>query len=373
MNFASFIPKHGRRSSRKIVVVLMLMPMLAQAAIQDVRVLAAGVDRSASKAETLAIDYAKKRAVYLVARKLPIEDASGKVAALTAKDFSKIVRGATVLQTKRTGNITYADVTVSVVDSALRAALGVKDRENSEAERNVFVRSVLVLPVFVKDDRAFVWEKENALRAPLQEELLRQAQGRILTPAGDLDDLRLVDYQNVLTVDQAGLAAMLKRYHTDEIMIPIYAAPEVDAKEPPVILLRRVSASGVRSERIAMPEEQAKAASVSEKLAIAARLIAGAAVQIATSSAEDERAKLAKATKVPLMFNYANSRELARMQEAVRAAPGVLLLEMPSISLRGGLAGIAYLDGEAKKLRESLDKAGIIVREKDSSLQLSYR
>src|SRR6187399_2248714 len=91
----------------------------AFAAIQQVRVMAVGIDRSASKAQALAIEYAEKRAVYLTARKMPVDQPSAKIAALTDEEFREIVRGSEINKIRRRGERTYADITVSIVDTAL--------------------------------------------------------------------------------------------------------------------------------------------------------------------------------------------------------------------------------------------------------------
>ena len=61
-----------------VLMALFFMAAPAQAAVQEIRVLATGVDRSSARAAEMALDYAKKRAVYLVARKMQVTDASAK-------------------------------------------------------------------------------------------------------------------------------------------------------------------------------------------------------------------------------------------------------------------------------------------------------
>lgn len=348
-----------------------LLATAAQASVQDVRLVGVGVDTSSRRAYEEALDYAKKRAVYLVARKLPIDDPSAKVAALPPEDYARIVRGATVLNSKRKGERTYLDVTVTIVDSELRSILNVKDSGARDGERTAPLRTLVVMPVLVRDDKAYLWQKENDLRAPLQRELLRQAQGALIVPAGDTNDLRLIDHNNALTVTGPELKPMFERYGVSEIIIAIYTLP-VD-KKPGSILLRRLSAEVTRSEVIKLAtDEDGQRRPVDVLLHQASQAIATALVQIASSSGDEERARLAKAKKIKLNFLYANPRELASMQEAVRDNKDVLLLEIPSIAVNG-IGGVAYLEGEPQKLRESLVKAAIIVRQKDDLWQLSYR
>ena len=355
-----------------LLVIALAQP--AYAAVQQIRVMAVGIDRSAEKAQELSVQYAKMRAVYLTARKLPINDVTAKVQAFTADDYKDIVRGANINQMKRVGERTYADVTVSIVDSALRRKLGLPEQSYLAglAEEEQRMRGVLVLPVYVQSSRPYLWEKENKLRNPLYEESLRQAHGAVLAPSGDLDDLRLVDYANVLTVTGKELEPMFKRYGAEEIVVAIYT-PSAGGAEPveASILLRRLTPSSNMTEKLQIPATVAKS-NAEEQLKHAAQLIGNAVTQIASATAIDDQARLAKATQIPIDFAYANPRELARMQKTLRDQKEVLIVKLPSISL-GEIDGIAYVDGAPKKLREKLVKAGIFVTDSGTGWKLSLR
>ena len=361
---------------KKIFLILAVFAFAApaQAAVQQLRVTAVGIDRSADKAEDLAIQYAKMRAVYLTARKLPVDQVTAKVERFTEADYREIVRGVNVTRLKRVGERTYADVTVSIVDSALRRKLGLPEPSRMEGlgEEPARLRGVLVLPVYVKSTRPYLWEKDNKLRDPLYAETLRQGHGAVLAPAGDLDDLRLIDYANVLTVVGKEIDPMFTRYGVEEIVVAIYT-PGVGGAEPvePRILLRRLTRSTTNAEKVQIPDIMAQS-KPDEQLKQAAQLIANAVTQIASATALDERARLAKARQIPIAFAYANPRELARMQDTLRAQSEVLLVKLPSISLKG-IDGIAYVEGDVQKLREKLVKAGIFVTNSGTGWKLSLR
>lgn len=355
-----------------VVFALLAVALPAQAAVQQVRVIAVGIDRRADTANQLAVEYAKKRAVYLTARKLPVEQVSAKVAGFTDEDYKEIVRGVDITQSKRVGERTYANITVSIVDSVLRRKLGLTESTlDGIAEEQTRMRGVLVLPVYVKTGRPYLWEKENQLRVPLHDESLRQAQGAVLAPAGDLDDLRLVDYANVLSVTGKELGPMFKRYGAEEIVVAIYTPPESGAD--PVeesILLRRLTPSANATERVQIPRTDASTAEA--RLKQASILIGNAVTQIASATAIDDQARLAKAKQIPIDFAYANPRELARMQNTLRAQSEVLIVKLPAITL-SDIDGIAYVEGDPKKLSEKLKKAGIFVTDSGSGWKLSLR
>lgn len=363
-----------RRTALFAAFLILGLAGSASAAIQQVRVMAVGIDRSASKAEASAINYAKMRGVYLTARKLPVDNVGAKVAAFKEQDYKEIVRGTQINEIKRVGERTYADITVSIVDNALRRALDLPEQSSLEGigDEQTRMRGVLVLPVYVKASRPYLWEKENLLRDPLRDESLRQAHGAVLAPAADLDDLRLVDYNNVLTVTGKELEPMYKRYGAEEIVVAIYTPPSGGAD--PVeesIILRRLTPSASKAEKVQIPPVNEKDNS-EVRLKRASVLIANAVTQIASATAIDDQARLAKARQIPIDFAYANPRELAKMQETLRAQREVLLVKLPTISL-GEIDGIAYVEGDTQKLREKLKKAGIFVTDSGTGWKLSLR
>ena len=120
--------------------------------------LAVGIDQNENVAKEYAMDYARKRAVYLAIRKLDIGDASAMAAAIPPKEMDKIIRGTTVLQTKRVGDKTYAQITVSISGDALRKLLDIKDAALSTTEGATNKRNVLVLPAVVLPEKSpVVW------------------------------------------------------------------------------------------------------------------------------------------------------------------------------------------------------------------------
>lgn len=356
------------------LLVLTAIPLHpAHASLQEYTILAVGVSHSSDVASAQALDYARKRAVYLAIRKLGFAD-PGKVAAKIAeKDLNQVIRGATVLQTRREGDRTYAQVSVSIADDVLRNLLNVQQTDQ-DTEGSVIakpVRNVLVLPVLVTPKETFIWQDANALRPPLSAELLRQGHGLVILPGGDLKDLRLIDKDNVATVPTAEIKPMFEHYGADEIVIAIVTPGADMSKESTKILLRRLSGTSTRTETLELLPESAET-TLPERIEQAARAIATVAVEIATSSAADEREKLAAATKIKARFIYTIPRELARLQESVRTAPGVLLLEFPQIALNN-VTGIIYLEGDKAALQAYLKKKNVVVREQEGTWMISTR
>lgn len=352
-----------------VALAVQAAAMPASAAIQEMRVLAVGVDDSSRKAEDKALDYARNRAVYLAARKLGLPNAHEQVSKFTPAQFREIIRGTRVVRTRREGTITYSEINVTLVDEALRRALKLPPAENTAPE--VKMRGVLLLSVYVGHERAYLWEKENALREPLVTEIRRQARGGILLPGGNLQDLRLIDYQNALTVTPEELMPMFSRYGAEEIIVAVLTPGAAGTMDAANVLLRRLRPDGVRSELLEiMPEDSSETSAM--RLEKAAAAIAQAVTSIATATAEGEQAIQQDATQIPVRFAYTVPKEFARMQEAIRHAPGVIFLDLPRIAL-AQVDGTIYLKGDGEGLKQALTKQGVIVTVTAAGWRLSVR
>lgn len=343
----------------------------AHASVQEIRVVGVAVNSSSMQAEAQALDYARKRAVYLAARKIGVKNPEKLVAKFTATQFDQIIRGANVVQQRRQDDITYLEVNVTVVEEALLRALKLPDDYGKPPAPEMKVRGVLLLPVYVGKERAYLWEKENILRPLVSDEIRRQAHGGVLLPGGDFDDLRLIDYQNALTVKAEELKPMFDRYGAEEIIIAVLTLSQAGTEDNSSALLRRLKRSTSRNEVVEIPPESADESS-DMRLQKSAAAIAGAVTQIATSTAERDQALRQAAKQVKVRFSYTIPRDLARMQDAVRSSPEVLYLDLPSIAL-ARVTGTIYLKGDDEALRNALTKQGIIVTSINDGWRLSVR
>lgn len=361
-----------QRFAAALVLIGALSAAPAHAAIQEYTVVATGIDRSSVDAAAKAMAYAKARAVYLAARKLGVDNAASVVSKIPPDALQQIIRGATVTQTIRKGDVTQSEVSVSIVTEALQRALKVPDTMPTiNTGMGSHARGVLLLSVYVTPNRSYMWEPDNILRAPLGDEVQRQSHGGVMLSGADFDDLRLIDYNNAMKVTADELKPMFERYGAREIIIAFMTPGTEGTTEPATILLRRLSPENTRSEVMQIKPTEALEPLESRVLHSAAA-IAAAATQIASSTTEEDQNKLAKATKIKIHFEYVTPQRLARMQDAVRKAPHVLLLELPSIALND-VEGVIYLDGDPNELRALLAKQGILILDADGGWKASVR
>ncbi len=342
----------------------------AHAAIQEINVVGAGVDPSPNKAKSIALDYARKRAVYLLMTKMKIDNADARAAALTPAQLGRIIRGANIKRLKREGDVTYADVSVSIVDTILQQELALSSIED-RSDSTVAMRGILVLPVLVMGERPYVWEKENILRGWMRDEVLRLAYGAVVVPTGDFEDLRLIDHRNALSVKGSDMKPMFERYGVDEIIIAVVTQEASGSQEPMALLMRRLTLDTVRVEQITLAPAPANESS-EDRLKEATNAIALAATQIAASTSHQQQATLNAATQIPIVFRYGNMRELARMQMILRTAKGVMQLANPTIELNK-MNGILYLSDDKEVVKKALIKKGLFVNDHNGGWMVSLR
>jgi len=338
------------------------------AALHEIRVIGVGISNLRSDAEEKAVEYAKKRALYMLARKLNVPQATEQLGKLKPDEIKEMIRGYTIVRTQRKDEVTYAEVKVSIVDTPLRRLLGLPDEDAHATLRR---RGVLMLGVFMDGDRPLLWEKRNPLTEPLKSLGLKMGKGSVIMPVGDPEDLRVVDYNNILTIEFEEMKAMVERYGAKEVLIAIVTTGLEGTEDPSDILMRRLTHKGVKLERLTV--KPLKAIDKEEKrINDAVYAISQVATDLASSISIEERQALESATKMPVTFSFITMREYGEMQEAVRAYPGFRQLDLPSINLHL-VQGELYFDGDEKKLREHLKKYAIFVRPTADGWVLSLR
>ena len=164
---------------------------------------------------------------------------------------------------------------------------------------------------------------------------------------------------------------MFDRYGADEIILVLVTPGAALSDAPTEVILRRLTRTAERKEAMRVSPADANER-IEVRVATAANAAAGAIVQIASATAEDEQFLEKAADKLPVTFEYANPREFARMQQAVRETPGVLALRLPAIRLQSMQATV-YLTTARPAVRTALVKQGILVAEKNGGWVLSYR
>jgi hypothetical protein len=351
------------------VPLIGLMASPAHAALHEIMVIGVGIDNMRSEAEAKAIDYGKKRAIYLLSKKLGAVDSEVTLAKLKPETLKDMVRGYTIIRRERSEDRTYVEMRVTIVDTPLREALGLPEAE--DGSNNFRRRGILVLPVFVATERPLLWEKRNPLSQPLKSLALKMGKGSVILPVGDPDDLRVVDYNNVLTITYDRLKEMVARYGASEVLVAVVTLGLEDTSEPTDILLRRLTKDQTKLERITLnPTNALERPDARIQAAVVA--IAQVATDLASSVAVQEREALAAVTQQKVDFTFITMREFGEMQAALRSFPGFKQLIVTKSDLHL-VHAVLYYEGSEKKLRAHLKKSAIFVRPGEKSWELNLR
>lgn len=337
------------------------------AAVQQMTVVGVGVHKKIEIAEQMAVEYAKKRAVYLLASKWDVPNLAERLEKLPQKVFNQAIRGAEVRKRARREDTLYVDVAVSIQDVPLRRALGLAVEEAKETETQ---RGILVIPVFIDGEDARVWGDANPLIAPLKTAVLRHSKGSVVIPAGDREDRARVDYDNVLKVNFDALKVLAKRYGAEEILVAIVTPSAPGSAIATQILMNRLLPTESRPEMIELKTNPSD--DEPTRLSATADAIARYAMVISKSVAEAERNAWMKLPSQQVQINFTTMQEYGKLETALRAAPSVARLELPTITLQR-VEGVMYLDGSPKKLRRYLEKQAIRVQDVGDRWILSYR
>ena len=352
-----------------LLLALTMASLPARAAMHEITVVGVGVDSERSKAYEQAVEYGKKRAIYMLSRKLGAMGSEEILSQMREDELNDMVRGFTITDRSRRENTTYLQMKVTIIDTPLREALGLPPAEEDRV--NFRRRGILVLPVYVEEPRPLLWEKRNPLTVPLKSLALKMGKGSVVLPMGDPEDLRVVDYNNVLTITYQGLGTMVERYGASEVLVAVVTLGLPDTSEPTDILLRRLTNKGVKLERVTLNPENALEKN-EVRIHAAAQAIAQVANDLASSVAIQEREALATAPAIPVTFSFITMREFGEMQAALRSYPGFKQLVLPTSDLHR-VEGMLYYDGKEKKLRAHLKKSAIFVRSEGKGLVLNMR
>lgn len=338
----------------------------AHAAMQEVTVTGIGVHPDIEKAQPMALDYAKRRALYEMALKWNVEDLQTKMQRLPAGVIAQSVRGARIVDFKREGDVLYTKTVVSVLDTPLKRALKVPLSMASNIPRGL---GVLIIPVFKDGEQILVWDKSNPLRAPVRRAALTGGNQSVVVPLGDAKDLAEIDYDNILNARYQQFEGLLKRYGAKEVMVVLLTPPEGE-DAPTRVLVNRIFKDGMKPELLEIKAK--KGSNMAARYHDVAVTVVGLAAQRAAATSGEERDKRAKASAQPVIFRFTTMAEYGQVDKIVRAGPDVTGLEVKNIALQE-VDGVLYHTGTPEKLREYLEKQSVKMREEGGSWVLSLR
>ncbi len=179
---------------------------------------------SPTAAREQALAQGQARAMRALLERLVVQEDQGAIPALSAAEVQDYVQDFSVSD-ERTSDVRYiATVTVRFRPGAVRRLL----RANGLRFAEVQSKPVLVLPVWGEGANARLWEGANPwLRAWVEVSDVHELVP-VITPLGDLEDLRDIDAGQALAGDGVRLRTIEERYGAGSVLVS-HAVPQGDA------------------------------------------------------------------------------------------------------------------------------------------------
>ncbi len=345
---------------------LCLSASAAYAGVQDITVTGVGVHKDIEQAQVLALEYAKRRALYELAKKWPVDDLETKLKRLDPTIFEQSLRGARTVDFKRNGDVLYTKTIVSVFDAPLRRALKLPSGLPDATPRGA---GVIVLPVYKEGEQMLLWDKANPLRAPLRRQALTASNQSVIVPLGDMKDMSEIGSDNILQARYPQFKNLLQRYNAKEIVVALFSPP-ASKKDATQVLVNRIYDGGMKPEifTIKAPKNGDMMARYRDLSAVVVRY----AAERAASTAGEMQAALEKASSQKLLLRFTTMAEYGRLSALVRAAPGARELRVDSIALQE-VAAVLYHETTPEKLRAYFKKKAVKLKEEAGRWIVSLR
>ncbi len=346
---------HARWRVFWIVAVIMVGYSLpSHAVVEEIEVIADVIGTDPRDAQEKAIDYAQKRAFFLVLSKRDPQNAERIARSMTTEQILQHIRGYEILQDKFEDNRYLGQFKVSVSDDLVQRML-VPEESLMPTEK----LPLLVMPVLNDGEKIMLWDEGNVWRSLWNTVALEKGENLLVMPYGDPTDIDIVDHATVLSYDYQRMLPLMQRYGTDEMVVAL--ATYKQEREPVglSVTLRRL---GVGVDKIKELYYEAEEPEVTPEVLLvdAAHNIAGQLKEIARARETRRQQQLLQAKAVRLQAQFRRVSEWAEMQNRLANLPRVLRLDVENISIRSADA-VLHFEGEETHLMQMMAANGMRV------------
>lgn len=360
--------------SHKITMALLCLLLMlggtgfsapAFAGIESFDVLADITGNSPLDAQQKAVDYAKKRAFFLLLSKHAPDKAESIARGLSDEQINANVRGYEIIEDKLDGNHYVANYRVSVSEDLVQRLL-VSD---TPAAANDQASPMVIIPVYTKDGKIMLWEPENLWRSLFSTIALERGEGLLLMPYGDPTDAATTNGSTVLSYDYEALKNLAARYGGHEIVV-VHAQAKPD-KSPPglLITLRRLS-PGFDKLKDVYFETDGKEQTPESLMPEAAKAIAEQLKEVARYYQGDEEKKIVNAKQLHVRSEFRRLGDWVKMQTLLSGLPRVVRVKVDNISIQSADATL-YYEGTPEGMQQIMQAAGIHATPDGDVLRLS--
>ena len=170
---------------------------------------------TALKAREKALEIGQKRAWKKLLERMIFPENVKKVADIPFSELRSLIRGYEVIR-ERTSRVRYlADLNVTFNANEVRQYFLNNNIEYAETPS----APVLVIPIFIQQGAASLWENPNPWRDAWQNLPKQKGLVDILLPIGNLADIRDISAIQALRGDQKRLRKIVERYHAKTVVV----------------------------------------------------------------------------------------------------------------------------------------------------------
>ncbi len=348
---------NAKRIILLILVACILLPVPSQAATHTIEVIADLIGDSPEDARNKAIDYAKKRAFYLLLHRLDPLQADKIVYELSEEQIEQQIRGYEIVQERLLPDNRYqAQFNVTLSDVQMQRLI------RGEDMTPIDMNAMLILPVLDKGNGdVLLWQDANIWRSLWNTAALERGDGKLVLPFGDLDDTSFVDNTNILTRDFSSLKPLADKYGAQEVAV-ILASYELEQDPLGVLITIRRMGPGTDRIRDLYFSAESKQDTPETLMVKAARVVADQMKLAAQKFESVLERDIATAEHVVVQAQFRRISQWAAIQEMLKNLPMSVNLEIGGISIQSATATL-YYKGNKDTLVRAMRANGLVVAE----------
>ena len=330
--------------------------------IRVIEVLADVTGKDPNDARERAVDYAQKRAFFLLLSELVPAKASDLVDSIQEDEIFRFVRGYEVLKERSTDNRYQAQFAVSLSESRIRQFAGMKD-PNADAPYPVSQDTALIIPVLNNGRETLLWGDNNVWRKIWNSVALERGEGLLVMPYGDPSDVAFVDNTTVLGYRYKDFAALMSRYGTGQVAV-VHARYQLESKPAVVKVSARFMANGLDKVRD-FSFEALNVDDTPEFLLVQAAARVAEAVKREGRKLQSER-KLndPSLVKVPATVMFSRLSDWVLLQSTLKALPNIASMEVGGLQVNQAEVQLYFEAGTDRAfIKKSLEVQGLAVQD----------
>lgn len=349
-----------------VLSVVMLVASPAFAGMQEFEVMASVIGDNPEDAQNKAIDYAKKRAFFLMLNKLAPEKANKIAQSMTTEQIYQHVRGYEILQDKLVDNHYLAQFKVSVSEDLVKRMLATDDQPKADQ-----ANSMLIIPVLNDKTRLLLWEGDNIWRSIWNTVALERGEDILIMPFGDPNDTALIDASTVMSYGYDNMSELAARYGAGEIVVVTATYQPERSPLGVLVTLRRLGPHMNKVKELYF-EGKTNEDTFAIIMSDAAKQVADQLKEVAKQYQGDQERRLVQAEKVNIRAEFRRLSDWVRMQTMLRKLPRVVQLNVDKIDIQTADATL-YYSGTPDMMLQIMQANGLRVNQNGSMWVLSLQ